>query len=167
MASAQDLMHALARGDRLTFFAHLNPRIWEVVGGGPLGRRLHAAADLNPQPLPPRWGHRAFDPQPDPPGAVAALIGYSQLVTMAIAAIGSGEGGDKTLLLDVEDWCGTGWPRRWPPPKPKLDGDDDLAGFQLGAAFAAAQLAAAYEDGRMQELFTVAADQLLEASLAR
>lgn len=160
MASAQDLMRALAKGDRLAFFAYINPKVWEVVGGGPLGLARRNIAALNPQPLPPVA--RMFDPQPDPPGAV----GYSQLVTMAIAAIGSGEGGARSFYADIDDWCGTGWPRRWPPPKPKLDSDESV-GYLLGAAFGAAQLAAAYDGGEMADLFGGAAERLLDAALAQ
>src|SRR5689334_1650064 len=35
MASATDLVRALAHGGRLEMLAHLNPKVWEVIGGGP------------------------------------------------------------------------------------------------------------------------------------
>lgn len=160
MASAHDLMRTLAKGDRLAFFAHINPKLWEVVGGGPLGRSRVNIAALNPQPLPPVA--RMLDPQPDPPGAV----GYSQLVTMAIAAIGAGESGARSFHSDIDDWCGTGWPRRWPPPKPKVEREESVD-YLLGAAFGAARLAAAYDGGEMADLFGSAAEQLLDAALAQ
>jgi len=162
MASAYELMVALAKNDRLAFFAHINPKIWEVVGGGPLGRFSHVAAELNPQPLPPRW--RSFDPQPDPP---AAALGYSQLIAMATAAMAGGEGATKSFLMEIDDWCGTGWPRRWPPPPPRRGEELDIVGLQLGAAFAASQLAAAYDGGEMQEAFGAAANQLADTALGR
>lgn len=39
--------------------------------------------------------------------------------------------------LDWDDWCGTGWPRRW-PPRPKLGMDDlsdPVADLVIGKAF--------------------------------
>lgn len=158
MVDATALFRALAHGDRLEFLAHLNSRLWEVVGGGPLGLHLGGIAALNPQPLPPvDIGQRR--------GVSATAVGYGQLATMAVAAIGQGERGAETFLADIEDWCGTGWPRRWPWPPPKGVDRDDLVSLQLGAGVAAAQIAAGYEAGTMRETFENAANQLFDAAL--
>ncbi len=146
MASAYELAHALSSGDKLAFLAHLNPRIWEVVGGGPAFRRVADAVALNPQPLPP------------------AELGYHQVVAMGVAAIAAGDGGARTFMQDLDDWCGTGWPRRWPRPK-KLDAEE-IRDVLLGAAFGAAHLAGGYEGGEMGEAFTAAAKQAFDAALA-
>ena len=165
MANATELIRALAHGDRLAFIAHINSKAWEVVGGGPLGLKAGAyaglglnpavIAGLNPQPLPPVDGPRTS----------YTAVGYGQLVTMAVAAIGQGEGGQRTFLSDVDDWCGTGWPRRWPWPPPKGAGRDDIVSLQLGAGVAAAVVAAGYEDGQMREMFESASTMLLDAAI--
>jgi len=147
MASAHDLARALTGGDRLEFLAFLNPRIWEVVGGGPAFRRGREAVELNPQPLPP------------------IAIGYQQVVAMATAAIAAGDGGDKTFMLDLDDWCGTGWPRRWPPPR--RFGTEEMSEVLIGAGLGASRLAAAYEDGPQREMFDAAANQLFDAALGQ
>ncbi|WP_420114217.1 hypothetical protein [Pseudactinotalea sp.] len=161
MASATELFRALASGNRLEFFAHINPKVWEVVGGGPLGLNTAGIAALNPQPLPP------VDIGQQRRTAVSyTAIGYGQLAMMAMAAIGQGEGGTRSFMIDIDDWCGTGWPRKWPWPPPKSLGRDDLASLQLGAGIAAAHLAAGYEGGPMQELFEAAATQLFDTAIA-
>ena len=160
MANATELFRALASGNRLEFFAHLNPKVWEVVGGGPLGLHTAATAALNPQPLPPvDIGQRRRTP------VSSTAIGYGQLALMALTAIGQGEGGSRTFLADIDDWCGTGWPRRWPWPPPKGNGGEDLVSLQLGAGIAAAHLAAGYEDGELRETFESAANRLFDAAL--
>jgi hypothetical protein len=100
MATAQDLVRALAHGGRLEMLAHLDPRIWEVVGGGPLGHS-HAqrvATELNPQPLPP------------------VTAGQQMLWGLARSIIvqGGRELGEaqQIFMTEIDDWCGTGWPRR-------------------------------------------------------
>lgn len=155
MASATELIRALAHGNRLEFLAHINNKVWEVVGGGPLGLSPAVIAGLNPQPLPPVDGGRS-------PVSYAAT-GYGQLVVMAASSIGSGEVGGRSFLEDIDDWCGTGWPRRWPWPPKDVD-RDDLVSLQLGAGIAAAQIAAGYEDGAMREMFDAAADRLFDAA---
>jgi hypothetical protein len=157
MANATELVRALAHGDRLGFLAHINSRVWEVVGGGPLGLSPAVIAALNPQPLPPVDGGR--------PAVSYTAVGYGQLALMAASAIGHGEGGSRSFLADIEDWCGTGWPRRWPWPPPKDLDRDDLVSLQLGAGLAAAHVAAGYEEGEMREAFENAANQLFDAAL--
>lgn len=147
MASAVDLARALSSGDRLEFFAQFNSRILELLGGGPAGWRLREAAELNPQPLPP------------------VAVGHEQVLLMASMAIAVGEGGDKTFMADLDDWCGTGWPRRW--PRPKRFGQEEIVDLLLGAGMGAARLAAAYEDGPQREMFDAAANQLFDAALGQ
>jgi len=162
MANATELFRALVHGGKLEFFAHLNPKVWEVIGGGPLGLSAATIAALNPQPLPPkevvarRAEHSASD---------LAATGYGQLAMMATAAIGQGEGGTRSFLSDIDDWCGTGWPRRWPFPPPKGLDRDDLTSLLLGAGVAAAHIAAGYEDGPMRETFEAAANQLFDTAI--
>ena len=162
MATASDLVRALARGrvtlsssDRLEFLATIDDRVWELVGGGPQGFLVGRAGrvSLNPQPLPPVDAGRL-------------LLG---VMARGIIIVGGRDpGAHQAFLEDIEDWCGTGWPRRWPRPKPGPvpDPRQELdPSVLLGGALAAAEIAASYPAGEMQDLFGKAADQLTEAAL--
>lgn len=122
----------------LRFLALRNPYIWEVVGGGPLGRFGHVA--LNPQPLPPRE-------------IGAALVS----VLAERAAVG---GSFAKFAEDIDNWCGTGWPHHIPQPK---GGGPDPLPWQvfLGAAVAAIELAHGL-DGTDAEQVGAAAQKLFE-----
>ncbi|WP_454296451.1 hypothetical protein [Salana multivorans] len=105
----------------------------------------------------------ALNPQPIPPGELeigASLV--TEVVRSAIASAGTDgqEGAAKFLSYEIDDWCGTGWPHKWPKPKPKLD--DRLV--LLGGALAAAELAAGFE-GAMAEALGTAIDQLVNTAL--
>lgn len=162
MPTAADLVRAIARGhlssprkNRVAFVASLDDRIWELVDGGPQGlleRRLSHVA-LNPQPLPPR----------EAGGLLLSVL------ARGIIVVGGRDGAAiDAFLEDIEDWCGTGWPRRWPRPGPGPTPDPrenvDTSAL-LGGALAAAELAASYPAGELQELFERAAEQLTEAAL--
>ncbi len=160
MADATTLARALAHGGRLEILAHLNSRIWELVGGGPLGHThvtQHAsryAAELNPQPLPP----------------IAAGQEMGLLLARGIIIVGGRDVGDaqSAFLSEIEDWCGTGWPRRWPFPwpDPREDLRDELrTELLLGGALGLAGLAAHYPAGEMRDLVDKASSMLLDAGL--
>jgi len=136
------------------------PEAWDwIVPQGPVSahvvnRRLDAVA-LNPQPLPP---HES---------AVGARLLENVLVS-AIIVVGGRDAGEGAAMLraEVDDWCGTGWPHKWPRPRtPK--GWDDTQVF-AGAALAAASLAAQYDHApELQEALGAAAEQLAEAAVGR
>ena len=162
MPTATDLVRAIATAriasphhDRLEFLAHLDDRVWELVGGGPQGlRRRHDLAALNPQPLPPVDAGRLL----------------LQVMARGIIVVGGRDGDAReSFMADIEDWCGTGWPKHWPhPPQPDPSPDPRahvVPSTLLGGALAAAELAASYPEGEMQDLFAKAADQLTEAAL--
>ena len=119
----------------LKFLALRNPYIWEVIGGGPLGRRDWAS--LNPQPLPPM----------EIGEAVVSILFERSAVAGSYARFAE----------DVDDWCGTGWPHRIPKPKP---GPRPWEIF-LGGAVAATELAHSIE-GKEADLVSGAAQQLFE-----
>jgi hypothetical protein len=102
---------------------------------------------LNPQPLPPREA-----------AVGAALLGG--LLHGAIIVVGGRDHDPgRAFLSDIDDWCGTGWPRKWPRPKPK-GWDKDL--MFTGAALYAAHLASHYDHNpEMQDALGAAADQLM------
>ncbi|MCD9154760.1 hypothetical protein [Aeromicrobium duanguangcaii] len=162
MATASDLIRALARGrvtlsgsERLDFLATIDDRVLEVVGGGPQGL------------LDARLGRVSLNPQPLPPADAGRLL-LDAMARGIIIVSGRGEGAQQAFMEDIEDWCGTGWPRRWPRPKPGPlpDPRQELdPSVLLGGALAAAEWAAAYPEGEMQDLFEKAADQLTEAAL--
>jgi hypothetical protein len=85
-------------------------------------------------------------------------------------AAGRNEGGvalARDLIKEfVDDYCGSGPPRfLMPPPWPRFD----LKPNALDLIVAAAQFhsAAALSDHPLQEVFSVASDQLLKAGLAK
>lgn len=66
----------------------------------------------------------------------------------------------RAFLSEIDVWCGTGWPRKWPRPKPK-GWDKDL--MFKGAALYAAHLAGHYDrNPEMQEALGSAAAQLMD-----
>ncbi len=118
---------------------------------GRLVHRLGAEAALNPQPLPP----------------VEAQIGAVQLENLLVSAIiiVGGRGGTSAFMEDIDDWCGTGWPRKWPRPKSATDWDESVV--FAGAALAAAGLADQYDHApEMQEALGKAAEQLAERAVS-
>ncbi|HMM96305.1 hypothetical protein [Phycicoccus sp.] len=122
----------------LRFIALRNPYVWEVVGGGPLGRLGQVA--LNPQPLPPHE------------------IGAALVAVLAERA--AVHGSFSRFAEDIEDWCGTGWPHHI--PKPKGEGPDPLPWrVFLGAAVAAVELAHGL-DGTDAEQVAAGAQRLFE-----
>ena len=141
----------------LARFGRIPPEAWDwIVPHGPIGWRAVAdvrhigidadAVALNPQPLPP---HESV---------VGAQL-VENLLVGAIIVVGGREGGGKAFLDDIDDWCGTGWPRRWPKPKPRGEWDDGLV--FAGAAVAAATLAEQYEHNpELQEVLGQAAERL-------
>ncbi|KRE42721.1 hypothetical protein [Knoellia sp. Soil729] len=172
MPTASDLITAIAHGrvtlgrDRLEFLASFDDRVWEVVGGGPQGLRVHQRGDdasLNPQPLPPHEAGRQL---------------MSLMARGIIIVSGRDQSAQNAFFEDVEDWCGTSWPRRWPwlgpGPVPEPDAehgterglrDDFRRSALVGGALAAAEIAARYPSGELRDVFEKAAQRLTEAGL--
>lgn len=132
--------------------AKIHPEAWDAiipryVGAG---RRFGDEVALNPQPLPPR------DPE------VGARL-LADLLDRAIIVVGGREDVTGRFLADVEDWCGTGWPRWFPKPPPPPWGRDEREVF-TGAALQAAVLAGQFEHHpELQEALLAAAEQLASA----
>ena len=104
-----------------------------------------------------------LNPQPLPPNELQIGAGlFQEVLRSAIAGAGfdGPDGVGKVLMVDIDGWCGTNWPRKWPKPRPKLD----LREVLLGASLAAAELAAGY-DGVLAETLDHAADRLADAAI--
>ncbi|GIL35079.1 hypothetical protein LG324_19500 [Phycicoccus jejuensis] len=135
----------------LAHVVRIPPQAWDaIVPHGPawsvVGR--FDEVELNPQPLPPREA------------AIGARMLESLLWT-SIIIVGGRDGGGRALLDEIDDWCGTGWPKKWPKPKPRHDWDEGQ--LFTGAALAAAALAEQYDhDPEMQDVLGAAAERLLE-----
>jgi hypothetical protein len=141
-------------------FVKIPPEAWDwIIPHGPVTahvvNRRGDAVSLNPQPLPP----------------LEAVVGAQQLENLLVSAIiivggrGAGEGAG-ALRAEIDDWCGTGWPGRWPRPTPPKGWDESQV--FAGAALAAASLAGQYEHSpEMQSALGAAAEQLAEAAVAR
>lgn len=156
MASTAQILRALMSGDRLALVIALNPKAADVIPRGPLRAAVfaHAIADevaLNPQPLPP----------------AELVVGARLMHKMAEAAIG-GFGGQ--FFDDLDDWCGTGWPRRWPKPRPVLDPSPQPWRTEqvfLGAILAAAEISAHYDDSEVVGMLDKAIEMLGEAAVGK
>ena len=156
MASTAQILRALMSGSRLDLVIALNPKAADVIPRGPLHSVIvtRYAADevaLNPQPLPP----------------AEMVVGVRLMHKMAEAAIGGG-GFSGQFLEDLDDWCGTGWPRRWPKPRPV----SEPAHWQneqvfLGALLAAAEISAHYDDPDVVGVFDKAIEMLGEAAVGK
>lgn len=141
----------------LSQFVRIPPQAWDwIVPQGPLTARVVTrradAVSLNPQPLPP---HESV---------VGAQLLENVLVSAIIVVGGRGAGaGAEALRAEIDDWCGTGWPGKWPRPRPPKGWDDGLV--FAGAALAAANLATQYEHApELQAALGAAAEQLAEAA---
>lgn len=144
----------------LAKFVSIPPEAWDaIIPHGPIAARVVTrrgdAVALNPQPLPP---HESV---------VGAQLLENLLVSAIIVVGGRGaEEGAGALRTEIDDWCGTGWPGKWPRPKPPRGWDDGLV--FAGAALAAANLAAQYDHApELQEALGAAAEQLAEAAAGR
>lgn len=84
------------------------------------------------------------------------------------AAIASEESFGSTLLRDVDDWCGTGWPRRWPKGWPvggPVPDPRETSQLLLGGLLAAAEIAAHYDDPEIVSAFDKAIEMLGDAAV--
>jgi hypothetical protein len=144
----------------LSTFANIPPQAFDAIHPhGPVSARLFSrrgdAVSLNPQPLPP----------------IEAVVGAQLLENVLVSAIIIVSGRDTgeaagLLRAEIDDWCGTGWPHKWPKPKPPKGWDDSQV--FAGAALAAANLAAQYDHSpQLQDALGAAAEQLAEAAAAR
>jgi hypothetical protein len=141
-------------------FVKIPPEAWDwIIPHGPVTahvvNRRGDAVSLNPQPLPP----------------LESVVGAQLLENVLVSAIivvggkGAGEGAG-VLRAEIDDWCGTGWPGKWPRPKPPKGWDESQV--FAGAALAAAALADQYDHSpQMQEALGAAAEQLAEAAVGR
>jgi hypothetical protein len=87
---------------------------------------------------------------------------------IALAAIARGRGLGDGLLEEIDDWCGTGWPKWWPKPWPQPGPPPDpwrRSEVFLGGMLAAADLAARYDDPEAVAVLDKAADMLADAAV--
>lgn len=159
MASTAQIVRALMSGNRLALIIALNPKAADVIPRGPLRTAVvrSGLADevaLNPQPLPP----------------AELSIGVSLMHKITAAAIAGGQDFGSSLLRDVDDWCGTGWPRRWPrgwPVGGPVPGPRETSQLYLGGLLAAAEIAAHYDDPEIVSAFDKAVEMLGEAAVSQ
>jgi hypothetical protein len=167
----------------LILLARLNPAIWDAVN--PIGPVAVSAADLNPQPLPPKKPPAVFEadlnPQPLPPrepDLQSAVRRTAVAVADAAVAVQLASGDADRVLVEVgDDWCPTPphpkipWPRHWPHPWPPgepypIDPELITPAVQIEAALVFQAYAADAADGSLSEGFAALADRLLEAAVS-
>ncbi|MCY7375205.1 MAG: hypothetical protein LH472_04450 [Pyrinomonadaceae bacterium] len=147
----------------LKLLAALRPEIFDVIGGGHHFSR--AAAELNPQPLPPRAAFLAAFAQ-----EVIDRAALMQEIADAMNQAGEERGiiiVSGYLSRFVDDLCPEPIKIKI-PPKPKSDTDDRLSGLELiitGAVFEQNAALAANQDLR-RELSNAGA-KLMETGIAR
>ncbi|HEY3337056.1 MAG TPA: hypothetical protein VGK18_01020 [Propionicimonas sp.] len=159
MASTSQILRALMSGDRLALIIALNPKAADVIPRGPLRSEFvavsHGAeAALNPQPLPP----------------AGVVVGARLMNKITAAALASGRGFGGQFMDDLDDWCGTGWPRRWPKGGPVLGPQPDpwfTREALLGGMLAAAEISAHYDDPEVIGAFDKAIEMLGEAAVTQ
>ncbi len=155
----------------------LNPAIYDFIfPHGPVlqtagARRIsvfrdEVAAELNPQPLPPK--ELQF--------FAAAQVAH-EIAAAAVAAQASG--GNPGRLIDsvLDEWCGNGrWPWPWPGPGPDPRGPFpdpwdpdgpvwDIAGMRLVGALTFAGFASRMQDGAARKALAEGADRLLDVAV--
>jgi hypothetical protein len=139
----------------LAIVAKIHPEAWDAIVPRYAGvvrrswvEQAGEQVGLNPQPLPPKEA------------AIGARL-LADLLDRAIIVVG-GRGGDlgAAFLEEVDDWCGTGWPKWHPkPPRPPW-GWDDRAVF-TGAALQAAVLSGQFDHNpELQETLLAAGERL-------
>lgn len=125
----------------LALIASIPPHAWGAIH---VRGRIH-------ERLVDRVGEVAgFLPHPLPHESV---IGARLLQGLATSTDGA------TLLEEVDHWCDTGWPRRWPAPTTARRWDEGM--LFAGAALAAARLADAVEHSPGRHLALAAASERL------
>jgi len=147
----------------LEFFAARHPEIYDVIGGGQIYGR--AAAELNPQPLPPRAAFFAAFAQ-----EVIDRASLMQEIADAMNQTGEERGiiiVSGYLSRFVDDLCPEPIKIKI-PPKPKFGADDRLSGLELivtGAVFG--QNAAAVANEGLRRELSGAGAKLIETGIAR
>ncbi|GEN80525.1 hypothetical protein AFE02nite_22590 [Actinotalea fermentans] len=148
----------------LRILARHDPILWEAIA-----------------PHVPKVGWVASSQDPIPPKLhperVLQLEVRETVRAVAEAALGAAASGQldaaQRMVQDVDDdWCGTGWPRRWPRPGPRAEQfltESPEVGWQVvqaAAALAFGAYAAAVEEKEVAAMFGAAADQLAKTALA-
>jgi hypothetical protein len=161
MASTAQIIRALMSGDRLSLVIALNPKAADVIPRGPLRSEFAAVtasvnhAALNPQPLPPEGG---------------LVVGARLMNKLVEASLAGEKGFSGRFAEEIDDWCGTGWPRRWPKKGPVTEPEPEpwhVAQVLLGGLLAAAEISAHYDDREVVAVLDQAVDQLGDAAIGQ
>lgn len=157
--------------------ARINPKIWEVVGGGPLGKFAQHAQYAQRSGL----AAMAADPDPHPWRPEQAWLIESQLAALELArrqvdaacAIHAQGGDVKSFLKStLDDWCPTGQPPRipikWPSgirePRPPRPNELDALTLPTVGAIAIIVQAESIGDESLSKLVSDIGGQILDRS---
>lgn len=161
-----DLLHISSALVRI--IARINPKIWEVVGGGPLGKRVQFAAfAAEPDPVPWRQENAwLFESQ-------LAAVELAQRQVDAAATLYAQGGDVKSFLKStLDDWCPTGQPPRipikWPSgirePRPPRPNELDALTLPIAGALAIIVQAETIGDEGFSKLVAELGGQILDRS---
>ena len=150
--------------DVTTFLASLHrlpPEAWDAIIPHSLrsqfvrSNRLDLVG-LNPQPLPPIAG-----------SVLTAVAVAQEVVKAGSIAESIGGGGARLISDEIDDWCGTGWPRHWPfpPPDPRPGPEWKTADLQFAAALVIADSAGRMADGEPRDALAAGAEKLMNVAL--
>ncbi len=159
-----------SRESLLIFLARSFPKLWEVIGGGPVGLRGGRPGDeaaLNPQPLPPRWRFLTE--------LTRAMTTRAEMVQEVSSAI-MREGEERGIIIVsgyvsrfVDEICGNGFRLRWRRPGPRPNWfAEELGGMDL-LVMAAEMDQTAQEafNQNLRQALTTAATKLIETGISK
>ena len=149
--------------DLLHLLASINPKVWEVIGGGPAFQEVA----LNPQPLPPRFAFLTNVAE-----MVIERVELMQEIGESLNGRGQKEGiivvGGRYLADFIDEWCGTGYPHKWPFPGPRPHWfPEEITGLDKVIIASRFELAGRLTaNTRLGDVFNNAAATLAEAGFA-
>jgi hypothetical protein len=145
----------------LRIVAEHNPHVWEIIG--PHVPKDHDTVASSQDPIPPAARELQL--------AVQETVRTISEAAIAARALGQGDLALQMLRDVSDDWCGTGWPGKWPRPNPRAESyltmsRTGLAQSQAQAALTFAHYAVSIRDDEMSVTFAKIADRLCDAALA-
>lgn len=148
----------------LAVLGRIPPEAWDaIVPHGPAIGRVTKADRVG------------FNPQPDPPGSgfvVGAAELAHEIVRIVVAGEVRGESAASLMSDVIDDWCGTGWPRKfpfpvgpWPDPDPSPWLETYAPLGQLAGAVVLASAATRLRDEKLGRVLADGAERLARTAL--
>lgn len=158
----------------------INPSAWDfIIPHGPILSRANAAISFGATLAGPHAHAAELNPQPLPPKDELVLASVAVSRDIAFAALSAeaagSHGAAKIVTSAVDEWCGNGRPRGpipWPGPWPfpwALDSDPrrewDVAAARVVGALTLAAIAGRLQEGAVRDAMAGGAERLLDVAL--